>query len=296
MGYIRKVSECLHEVEDVMKRNIIKIDEDKCNGCGLCIPNCPEGALQIIDGKARLVSDLFCDGLGACLGHCPLGAIAVEEREAEPYDERRVMENVVKQGPNVIKAHLDHLKDHGEMDFYREAVAFFKENGIQAPSEKKDNPPHRHASGGCPGAAAMKIERNADTSSAGTFSQGLPSSQLRNWPVQLQLLNPSAPYLKGADLLVAADCVPFAFAGFHQRFLKDKVVITFCPKLDQTIDQYVQKLAAIFGQQDIGSVSVVHMEVPCCTGTVHIVQKALELAQKVIPVKQYTISINGEII
>jgi ferredoxin len=279
-----------------MKRNIIKIDEDKCNGCGLCIPNCPEGALQIIDGKARLVSDLFCDGLGACLGHCPLGAITVEEREAEPYDERSVMENVVKQGPNVIKAHLDHLKDHGEMDFYREAVAYLEEKGIQTPSEKKDNPPHLHASGGCPGAAAMKIERTVDTGSAATISHGLPPSQLRNWPVQLQLLNPNAPYLKGADLLVAADCVPFAFAGFHQRFLKDKVVVTYCPKLDQTIDQYVQKLAAIFSRQDIGSVSVVHMEVPCCSGTVHIVQKALELAQKVIPVKQYTISINGEII
>lgn len=279
-----------------MKRNIIKIDEDKCNGCGMCIPNCPEGALQIIDEKARLVSDLFCDGLGACLGHCPLGAITVEEREAEPYDERRVMENVVKQGPNVIKAHLDHLKDHGETDFYQEAIAYLEENEIELPSEKKEEHAHLHIPGGCPGAAAMKLERPAEADHSSISSQTLPSSQLRNWPVQLQLLNPNAPYLRGADILVAADCVPFAYAGFHQRFLKDKVVITFCPKLDKTIEQYVQKLAAIFAQQDISSVSVVHMEVPCCSGTVRIIQKALELAQKVIPVKQYTISINGEII
>ena len=279
-----------------MKRNIIKIDEDKCNGCGMCIPNCPEGALQIIDEKARLVSDLFCDGLGACLGHCPLGAITVEEREAEPYDERRVMENVVKQGPNVIKAHLNHLKDHGETNFYQEAVAYLEEHNIQLPSEKKEEHSHRHIPGGCLGAAAMKLERPLETDHSGGSFQKLPASQLRNWPVQLQLLNPNAPYLRGADILVAADCVPFAYAGFHQRFLKDKVVITFCPKLDQTIEQYVQKLAAIFAHQEIRSVSVVHMEVPCCSGTVRIIQEALELAQKVIPVKQYTISINGEII
>jgi len=133
-----------------MKRSIIKIDEEKCTGCALCIPNCPEGAIQIIDGKARLVSDLMCDGLGACLGHCPEGAITVEEREAEPYDEKKVMENIVKAGPNTIKAHLDHLKVHGQDEFYQQAIEYLKENNIELPQEKEKTMNHAPHSG-CPG-------------------------------------------------------------------------------------------------------------------------------------------------
>ncbi len=278
-----------------MKRNIIQIDENKCNGCGLCIPNCPEGALQIVDGKARLVSDLFCDGLGACLGQCPLGAISVEEREAEPYDERRVMENVAGQGANVVRAHLEHLRDHGETGYYQEAVAFLQEKGIPVPTDGKTISGNHHA-GGCPGVAYRQIERGGvSTNSSGNSNFSQPS-HLRNWPVQLQLLNPNAPYLEGSDLLVAADCVPFAYANFHQRFLKDKVAIMFCPKLDRTIEEYVEKLAIIFKEKNIKSVSVAHMEVPCCSGAVSIVQKALVLSGTVIPFRQYTISINGEII
>lgn len=271
-----------------MKRKIIKIDEEKCTGCGLCVPDCPEGALQIIDDKARLISDLFCDGLGACIGTCPEGAISVEEREAEPYDERRVMENIIKQGANVIRAHLDHLSEHNEAKLLKEAKDFLKEKGIAIPEQQKEQPAHA-----CPG-AALRDMREKKVETAQEIGK-LPSS-LQNWPVQLQLLNPNAPYLENADLLVAADCVPFAFADFHRRFLQGKILITFCPKLDQTIENYIEKLIAIFKEKNIKSISVVHMEVPCCSGTLTIIQEALKKANKVSPVKEYTISISGEII
>lgn len=283
-----------------MKRQIIRIDEDKCNGCGQCVPGCPEGALQIIDGKARLISDLFCDGLGACIGTCPQGAIIIEEREAEPYDERKVMANIVKQGSNTIRAHLLHLKDHNESALLKTALDFLKEQGINVPDIAPAAVPHAGGHGGCPGAAMRDMRDIRNKKSQQEQQSGAMNvpveSQLRQWPVQLQLINPRAPYLQDADLLVAADCVPFAYANFHQRFLKDKVMVIFCPKLDQTIDQYIEKLTAIFRDNNIKSVSVVHMEVPCCSGTVYLVQKALEQAGKIIPIKDYTISIAGEII
>jgi len=301
-----------------MKRQIIQIDEDKCTGCGQCIPGCPEGALQIIDGKARLINDLFCDGLGACIGTCPEGAIEIEEREAEPYNERKVMENIITQGPNVIKAHLRHLKEHNEMELYNIAINVLKEKGIEVPKLEPNahtsggQPAHNsnsaqgthggfshehHGHGGCPGAAMMDFrKRQAGTVPQAAQGNVAVGSQLRQWPVQLQLLNPHAPYFQNAELLVAADCVPFAYANFHQRFLKGKIMITFCPKLDKTIDQYIDKLSVIFRDNHIKSVSVVHMEVPCCSGTLVIIQRAMERAKKIIPIKDYTISISGEII
>ncbi|MCX6583243.1 MAG: 4Fe-4S binding protein [Candidatus Aminicenantes bacterium] len=283
-----------------MKRQIIRIDEDKCNGCGQCVPGCPEGALRIIDDKARLISDLFCDGLGACIGTCPQGAIIIEEREAEPYDERKVMINIIKQGPNTIRAHLIHLKEHNESAHLKTAVDFLKEQGIDVPDLTPAAAAHTGVPGGCPGAAMRDmrdIRSKKPQPGQPPGAMGLPvESQLRQWPVQLQLINPRAPYLQDADLLVAADCVPFAYANFHQRFLKDKVMVIFCPKLDQTIDQYIEKLTAIFLNNNIKSISVVQMEVPCCSGTLYLVQKALEQAKKIIPIKDYTISITGEII
>ncbi|MCU0286318.1 MAG: 4Fe-4S binding protein [Acidobacteria bacterium] len=282
-----------------MKRQIIRIDEDKCNGCGQCIPGCPEGALQVIDGKARLISDLFCDGLGACIGKCPQGAIVIEEREAEPYDEKKVMANIVKQGPNVIRAHLLHLKEHNEIVYLKTAVDFLKEQDITVPN-LAPNDMHAGGHSGCPGAAMRDMRNKKPLTDQQPGITGVNSvnieSQLRQWPVQLQLINPRAPYLQDIDLLVTADCVPFAYANFHQRFLKDKALIIFCPKLDQTIEQYAEKLTAIFLNNTIKSISVVHMEVPCCSGTVHLVQKALEKANKIIPIKDYTISLSGEII
>ncbi len=272
-----------------MKRDIIRINEEKCTGCGECIPGCPEGALQVIDGKARLISDLFCDGLGACIGNCPQDAIEVEQREAELYDEYKVMENVIDAGPNVIKAHLKHLNDHSQNEYLNQAIDFLKQKNIEVPDYEGEN----ETQCGCPGSAMRDLSTNKSET---TNEPQILIAELRNWPVQLQLLNPNAPYLKNADLLIAADCAPFAYANFHQRFLKDKVLIILCPKLDKTIEQYVDKLTEIFKTQDINSISIVHMEVPCCSGIEVIVKRALEKAQKNIIIKDYTISINGEII
>jgi ferredoxin len=272
-----------------VRRQIIKIDEEKCTGCGDCIPNCPEGALQVIDGKARLISDLFCDGLGACIGHCPEGAISIEEREAEPYDERKVMENIARQGPNVINAHLEHLREHGEMALLKEALDFLKERGLQVPRQAAAVPPH--AGGGCPGSRTMQFEaKEAEGKPAGRAV-----TRLRQWPVQLTLVPPHAPYLQGADVVLVADCVPFAYANFHEDFLKGKAVLVACPKLDD-VEFYRGKLAELFRHNDIKSIEVVHMEVPCCFGLVHVLRLALEDAGKEIPVTDTMIGIRGEVL
>lgn len=271
-----------------MKRSIIKIDEDKCNGCGACIPDCPEGALQVIDGKARLISDLFCDGLGACTKACPQDAMQIEEREAEPYDEFQVMKNIVKGGKNVIKAHLKHLKDHGENKLFEQAKEFLKQNDFEIP-ELEDKLPC-----GCPGTMQKDLRANKPHVSESVDIQ--MNSELSNWPIQLKLLNPNAPYLHKANLLIAADCTAFSYANFHSKFLKDKILIMLCPKLDSDLDSYVEKLSTIFENQEIQSITIVHMEVPCCGGVEMIVKKALEKTQKYIMVKDYTISLNGELI
>jgi ferredoxin len=271
-----------------MKRDIIKINKEKCTGCGDCIPGCPEGALQVIDNKARLISDLFCDGLGACIGTCPQDAIEVEHRDAEPYDEDNVMVNIVKEGPNVIQAHLKHLYDHGQSEYLQQAVNFLNKRKIEVPDYKGE----KNFSCGCPGSMEMDLGEKSTVYN----EPRILSAELNNWPVQLQLLNPNAPYLKNSDLLIAADCAPFAYANFHQRFLKDKVLIILCPKLDKTIDQYVDKLTEIFENQNIKSITIVHMEVPCCSGIEVIVQRALEKAHKNIIIKDYTVSIKGQIV
>jgi ferredoxin len=270
-----------------MKRDIIRIDEEKCTGCGSCVTGCPEGALQIIDGKAKVVNDLFCDGLGACIGDCPEGAIEVETREAEPYDESKVMGNIVKAGPHAIRAHLQHLKSHDQESLLLEALNYLKEHNVEIPQFEEESMAY-----GCPGSLTLDL-RGANNH---PHQQVTFSSELGNWPIQLQLLNPHAPYLKNAELVIAADCAPFAYPNFHQRFLKGKVLIIFCPKLDRTIDEYLDKLTEIFQKQDIKSISIVHMEVPCCSGIDMIVQRALKNAQKNLIIKDYTISRNGEII
>jgi NAD-dependent dihydropyrimidine dehydrogenase PreA subunit len=275
-----------------MKRKIIKIDEEKCTGCGLCIPNCPEGALQVIDGKVRLISDLFCDGLGACMGHCPEGAIAIEEREAEVYDEARVMENVIKGGRNVIKAHLEHLKEHNEVIYLQQALNVLKSKNMEIPPGIEQEKPKAHH-GGCPGAKMIDLGTREKEKSAGSDIN--LTSELKNWPIELTLLNPDAPYLKNADLLIAADCVAFAFPDFHRKFLAGKILTIFCPKLDKTIDEYIDKLSHIFKTADIKSITLVHMEVPCCFGTEKIVKTAMEKSGKDIPVERHVISLKGEV-
>lgn len=266
-----------------MKRKIIEIDEEKCNGCGICIPNCPEGALRLIDGKVRLVGDLFCDGLGACIGECPRGAIRAVEREAEPYEERNVMVNIVKQGENTVRAHLKHLKDHGEGKLLEIATAFLKENGLPVPELGAPE----ELPCGCPGTLGKKL------AGASRETQEGRNSALRQWPVQLKLLNPTAEYFANADLLVSADCVAHACGSFHRELLAGKILIVFCPKLDSDLEGYVEKLAEIFRRHPIRSVTVARMEVPCCGGTVSIVEKALDKAGKKLEVFVKIIGING---
>jgi len=273
------------------KRNIINIDAEKCNGCGQCIPNCPEGAIQVIDGKARLISDLFCDGLGACIGHCPEGAITIEEREARAYDERKVMENIVRQGPNVIRAHLEHLKGHGEHKYLQEALSFLKEKMIAVPAEGEAGQGAHHGEGGCPGSKMMDM-RNKEA--AKNDKKGVKlDSQLSQWPVQLMLVPAGAPYFDNADLLICADCVPFAYANFHQDLLKGKILLVGCPKLDN-IEIYRQKLKDIFKNNNLRSVAYAHMEVPCCFGLVGIIREAITFSGKDIPFEEVNIGIKGE--
>ena len=278
------------------KRKIIKIDEEKCNGCGLCIPNCPEGALQIIDRKARLISDLFCDGLGACIGHCPEGAITIEEREAERYDERKVMENIVKQGKNVIRAHLEHLKGHNENKYLKEAIDYLKEKNIEVPLEE-ETVSHGHVHSmtdfsGCPGSKVMDFREKEDlTTEKRTFSK--IESQLKTWPIQIMLVPPFAPYLQDADLLIAADCVPFAYADFHQDLLKGKVLLVGCPKLDD-VEIYKEKFTQMLKHNNIKSITYAHMEVPCCFGLVSIIKSAISQSGKDIPFREVVIGISGE--
>lgn len=278
-----------------VRRPVIKINEEKCNGCGLCIPDCPEGALQVIDGKARLISDLFCDGLGACIKACPQDAMLIEEREAEPYDEFKVMENIVKGGKNVIKAHLEHLKDHGEDRLFSQAIQYLKENDFEVPEIL----PKKLACG-CPGHMQKDLRQEQRTQKSQTVST---QSELNNWPIQLKLMNPHASYLNDAELVIAADCSAFAYPNFHSKFLKSstgtphgKILIMFCPKLDADLESYVDKLAIIFEEHNIKSVSIVHMEVPCCSGIEMIVTQALQRSNKNVIIMDYIISIQGEII
>ncbi len=275
-----------------MKRDMISIDEEKCDGCGACIPNCPEGAIQVIDGKARLVGEALCDGLGACVGFCPRGAMTVEKREAEEYDERRVMANILKQGMNVVAAHLKHLDDHGQTEYLNQALAFLKEQDVEAPDYKVQQQPAGAAACGCQGWTPPERSAAADN----VAQMGSLQSELRQWPVQLKLVPPKAPYFQNADILIAADCVPFAHGGFHSELLKDKAVIIFCPKLDEGIDAYVEKLSQIFRLNEIKSITIANMEVPCCFGTNRVVEAAIKKSGKKIPVQSKVISVKGDVI
>ncbi|PKL61639.1 MAG: 4Fe-4S ferredoxin [Methanomicrobiales archaeon HGW-Methanomicrobiales-2] len=270
-----------------MKRKIIEIDEEKCTGCGVCIPDCPEGALQVIDGKARLVSDLFCDGLGACIGTCPEGAICVIEREAGPYSEEAVMEKIVPQGESVVRAHLEHLLGHGEEALYSRAIDYLNAHEIPVP-------PHGAASAApaaCPGSMARTLPGRE---AAEAEQAARVESELRQWPIQLTLANPAAAYFDDADLLVSGDCVPFAYGDFHRDFLQGRIPLIFCPKLDADVAGYITKLADIFSRHTVRSITVLHMEVPCCSGVRYVVDEALKRAGNEIPVAEKTITLQGE--
>jgi len=278
-----------------MVRNIITIDEEKCTGCKLCIPNCPEGAIQVIDGKARLVSDLMCDGLGACLGHCPEGAITIESREAVDYDERKVMANIVKQGEKTILAHLTHLKDHGQTEYCNQAIAFLKDNNIPIPALQKEEPMVGHMrEGGCPGSRAMDLSKKPESDAA--IQTGKRPSELSQWPIQMHLINPAAPYFQGADLLLAADCTAFALGDFHKDYLKGKKVTIACPKLDDGQEEYVEKIKALIDEAKINTLTVIIMQVPCCGGLLHLAKTAAAQAARKIPIKNIVVGLQGEIL
>lgn len=239
-------------------RKIVKIDEEKCNGCGLCIPNCAEGALQIIDGKAKLITDKFCDGLGACLGHCPEDAILIIEREAEEFDEK------------AVELHLHKQKE----------------------STPALQPQPESYVGGCPSSRVLQFQASRQGADSGPTRS--TASQLAQWPVQLKLVPVDAPYFRNADLLVAADCVPFAYPDFHQDFLKGKALVVGCPKLDD-IHLYREKLTAILRTNPVKSVTVPFMEVPCCFGLVKATEDAIEASGKEIPLHKVKIGIRGEV-
>jgi len=305
-----------------MKRNIIQIDEALCNGCGLCIPNCHEGALRIIDGKARLVSDLFCDGLGACLGYCPEGAIAVIEREAEPYNETKVMEQIVPKGRNTILAHLDHLRDHNETGFLDEAIRYLKEHNVDMSPKPEANLHnqrnhhhqyhHQHDSlhstvqpvpvpggGGCGCMSSAEMDFRIDPEQvARATASGVadPPSELRQWPVQLHLLSPQASFFRNADVVLAADCVAFSMGHFHNRFLKGKSLAIACPKLDSNKESYVEKLTSMIADSGIRSLTVVMMEVPCCGGLLGMADIARKRAGKNIPITKVIVGTRGEVL
>ncbi len=289
-----------------MKRQIIKIDEDKCTGCGLCIPGCPESALQMIDGKARLVSDLMCDGLGACIGECPEGAIEIEEREAEPYNEVGVMKEIVKKGQNTIIAHLAHLHEHGEFVFYKQAVDYLKSVeaeldfdlllGKVGKIEDSQEESAHSCGGGCPGAAMKDFRVDVDQVGEAATSSAPQPSALRQWPVQMHLVNPNAPYFKGADVLLAADCVAFSMGAFHQEYLAGKALAIACPKLDQGLEIYIEKLRQMIDEAKINTLHVMVMEVPCCGGLIQIAKAAVQKASRNFPVKRTVVGIKGDIL
>ena len=246
-------------------RKIIEIDEELCDGCGNCVPSCAEGALQIIDGKARVIADMYCDGLGACLGECPLGALKIIEREADEFDEEAVEELIAKR------------------------------------KQEEANQTTPAFSGGCPSARLQAFDTpqpaaaapRADLSAADTTD--LEQSALSHWPVQIMLVPPTAPFLKDADLLVLADCVPVAFPTVHRDFIKGKAVLMGCPKLDNA-EFYIEKFAQICKESGVNKITTVIMEVPCCGGLPMIVKKGMEMSGVNIPMEQVVISTRGQIL
>ncbi len=252
-----------------IQRKIVQIDEDKCDGCGLCITSCAEGALQIKDGKARLVADKYCDSLGACLGECPQGAISIIEREGAPYDEESVKKHLAERTP----------PGPGE--------SCGCPSGVLKHFEVKDALPCS-----CPSSTVSQFQLTSRVS--GDMQTDSPPSELAHWPVQLTLVPVKAPFLQGADVLLAADCTAFARGAFHHDFLKNRALLVACPKLDD-YEAHLAKLTDIFRQSDIGSLTVLRMEVPCCAGLTRMAMQAILSSNKDIPFKEVTLTTRGEI-
>lgn len=246
------------------RRQIVNIDEKKCTGCGECITACAEGAIAIIDGKAKLVSDIYCDGLGACLGICPEDAITVEEREAEGFDEEAVKERL--------------------------ASLWVEGNGSKAQAPEGGHP----APAACPSAQIMDFKGMGRAAAQGTDSATQASFSLPHWPIKLRLVPPGAPFLQGADVVLTADCVPFAYANLHQNFLQDRAVLIGCPKFDD-YEASLDRLTEILRTSDVRSLTVVHMEVPCCFGYANLCQQALKASGKAVPFQAIVVGIQGDV-
>jgi ferredoxin len=264
-----------------MKRKIVHIDPDKCNGCGLCVPNCAEGAIQIVDGRARLLAENLCDGLGACLGECPEGAITIEERDADAFDEKVVEKHLKAIGREPAPAHVGGQGHH--------------QGGHHGHGHhEKDHGHGRHGGGfACPSSRAMSHDR---APAAAASPAGEVRSELGHWPVKLQLVPPTAPFFRGKELVVAADCGAVAFGDFHRRFLKDAAVVIQCPKFGEQ-DFVIPKLAGIMAEGGITGVTVVRMEVPCCGGLSWAVQKALQQSGRAsLPLREVVVGVRGEIV
>ena len=256
-----------------VKRNIIKINEELCNGCGLCAKGCHEGALQIIDGKARLISELYCDGLGACIGDCPMNAISVEEKEVEAYDEIAVIKRIIPKGAKVLEAHLQHLKNHGEMNLLQQGIQYLKDNDITVPALTQPQP-----------------QNVIPVSQLSAFK---PMSVSINWPVQLHLINPQSGVFNNADLLLVADCVAYANPKLYSELLVGKKLAIACPKLDVNKESYVNKLIQMIDDSKINSLTVAIMEVPCCGGLIRLVEMAMEKSQRKIPMTKVVVKIRN---
>jgi Pyruvate/2-oxoacid:ferredoxin oxidoreductase delta subunit len=248
-----------------MIRKIVQIDQEKCNGCGLCVPSCAEGAIRIVNGKAEIAADNLCDGLGACLGDCPEDAITIVEREADLFDEAAVEKHLETEPAAPLAPHAHTAAPHA---------------------------PAAHHGGGCPGSRAVSFAPAAVETAGNSAPR---PSQLAQWPVQLHLVPTSAPYFQDADLLITADCVPFAYADYHRDFLSGKAVVIGCPKLDDT-NAYLTKLTELFRVSRIKSITVLRMEVPCCSGIVLAARQALAASGKEIPFREVSISIRGEVL
>ncbi len=273
------------------KRDIIKIDERLCNGCGACVAGCHEGALQMIDGKARIISELYCDGLGACIGDCPVGAISIESREAEPYDEVAVMERIAAKGTQTILAHLKHLKEHNEMGYLQQGIEYLKEHNIEVDMSTIENKKEfKLAGGGCPGTLSRSF--SVAPSAAPTHSA---TSQLTHFPVQLHLVNPTAGHFAGAELLLAADCTAFAYGDFHGSLLRGRKLVIACPKLDSNKESYIDKIVAMVDSAKINTLTVAIMSVPCCGGLLQIAKSAAARTTRKVPIKVVVISTQGAI-
>ncbi|UCE28450.1 MAG: 4Fe-4S binding protein [Candidatus Coatesbacteria bacterium] len=251
-------------------REIVKIDEEKCDGCGLCVPACAEGAIQIIDGKARLVDDKYCDGLGACLGECPRDAITMEEREADDFDEAAVEEHLAGTGAarGVVNAESGGTRAEARAQSAEEIAC------------------------GCPGAATMDMRAERKAGAAGG---GRLVSELGQWPVKIELVNPRAPYFEDADLMVIADCSPLAYANTHPDLVKDHAIAIGCPKFGD-VEFYIKKLSAIVANNNVHTVAVARMEVPCCGGLTRAVVDAVKASGKNVPVEEIVVGIGGEIL